>query len=291
MSRSLTEAFIEHARTAGADLVGIASIDRFAGVPAQHHPASIFPETRSVVVLGKRVARGCLRGIEEGSQFSIYVTYANNWVPNRTLALITVRAASWLEDQRWEAVPLPDLPPETPPMGVPVRDGAPAPNVMLDFADAAVRAGLGEIGYTGMLMTPQFGHLQRVQVILTDAPLDASPLFAGVVCDRCGACARACPLGAFKEGGDHAAEILGRSMVVAKVDASVCKACRNGVLPNPSHPAGAPDRSAASCMRACVVHMGEAGLLSRAFENPFRRRPAWAVNRAGESVIVEEGAR
>jgi len=289
-NEELTAALLDCARASGADLIGIADIDRFREVPAQSHPSSIFPETRSVVVLGKRVARGCLRGIEEGSQFSIYSTYANNWVPHRILALATVRVASWLEDHRWEAVPIPDLPKQVPPMGVPVRDGAPAPNVMMDFADAAVRAGLGEIGYTGQLMTPEFGHLQRLHVILTDAPLTASQLFEGTVCDRCRACAAGCPLNAFRQEGDHDTEILGKRMCVAKIDADACRSCRNGALPNPSHPSGPPDRTAAACMRACVVHMEKAGVLKRRFHNAFRHRPAWAVNKAGEPVIAEGGA-
>lgn len=288
MDEAISPALTDYAKQSGADLVGIASIDRFRGIPPEHHPASIFPETRSVVVLGKRIVRGCLRGVEEGSQFSIHSTYANNWVPHRVLALITVRVASWLEDRQWEAVPLPDLPPQVPAMGVPVRENAVAPNVMLDFADAAVRAGLGEIGYMGALMTPEFGHLQRLQIILTDAPLTPKPLLEKAVCDRCGACMAACPLGAFQAGNERNIDILGKRMRIADVDPSSCRKCRNGALPNPSHPSGVPDRSAATCMRACVVHMEKAGLLKRSFENPFRRRPAWAVNKAGESVLIEE---
>ena len=117
----LTQSLKQTAASAGADLVGIAPVARFDEVAPQHHPASIYPETKSVVALAKRIARGCLRGTEEGTQLSIYPTYACNWVPHRFLAYATVGVASFLEDSRYEAVPLPDLPPETPPMGVPVR--------------------------------------------------------------------------------------------------------------------------------------------------------------------------
>ena len=93
----------EAARAAGADLVGIAPVDRFDELPAAHHPRSIFPEARSVIVLGKRIARGCLRGVEEGTQFQLYAQFAGNWVPDRFLALTTVTVATVLEDNRWEA--------------------------------------------------------------------------------------------------------------------------------------------------------------------------------------------
>jgi len=53
------------------DFIGVASIDRFKGIDPQDHPESIFPEVKSVIVVGKRVTRGALRGIEEGTQFSL----------------------------------------------------------------------------------------------------------------------------------------------------------------------------------------------------------------------------
>ena len=64
-----TAAFKEYARSVGADLVGIANIERFEDVAPNRHPSSIFPEARSVVMIGKRITRGTLRGLEEGTQF------------------------------------------------------------------------------------------------------------------------------------------------------------------------------------------------------------------------------
>lgn len=288
MDSALTVRLKEAARRAGADLVGIAPIERFDGIAKSHHPSAIFPEARSVVVVGKRITRGCLRGVEEGTQFSLYSTYAMNWVPHRFLALTTVAVATFLEDSRWEAVPVPNLPREVPPMGVPVTPEAPAPNVMIDFADAAVRAGLGEIGYTGELMTPEFGHLQRIQMILTDAELEPDPICELEICDRCGACVRACPLGAISEVGGSEIEICGRRMKVADIDAEICSRCRNGAWPNPDHPSGPPDRLAAACMRACVSHMEERNCLTKRFRAPFRKRPAWNVAENGVASLAKE---
>jgi len=288
LSNTLTEALRSAARAEGADLIGIAPIERFAGVASEHHPASIFPEVRSVIVIGKRITRGCLRGIEEGTQFSLYAIYANNWVPDRFLAVTTVTVASFLEDNRWEAVPLPDLPPETPTMGVSVAPGLPAPNVMVDFADAAVRAGLGEIGLTGELMTPEFGHLQRIQLILTDAELEPSPICTHEVCDQCGECARACPLGAISLEQTSEVEICGKSMKVAQINKEICLRCRNGAMPNRHHPSGRPERLAAACMRACVCNLESKGLLVKEFETPFRKRPPWVIGADGVPALFGE---
>ncbi len=290
MPDSFTDSLRATAREAGADIIGIAPIERFDGVAAEHHPSSIFPESRSVIVLGKRIVRGCLRGVEEGTQMSIYHTFAVNWLPDRFMALATVRVASWLEDQRWEAVPLPDLPVEIPAMGIPVREGNPAPNVMIDFIDAAVRAGLGEIGLSGELMTPQFGHRQRVQGILTDAELEPTPMPADSVCDRCGACAEACPLNAIDATERQTVEICGKRMQVANVDIGLCRRCRNGAHPDNRHPSGRPDRLAAACMRACAHHMNEADLLENRFRQPFRKRPAWVIDAGGVARLEESDA-
>lgn len=267
----LTQGLRAHAPRAGADLLAIASVDRFIDVPASSHPASIFPEVRSVIVVGKRITRGALRGVEEGTQFDLYRQYGRDWLNNRILATATYRVAEFLEDSGWEAVPLPNLPPETPPMGVPVREGLPAPNVMMDFDDAAVRAGMGEIGTCGLLLTPRFGPRQRIQIILTDAALVPDPLMDKPVCLGCEDLKTVCPLGAISKGasGD------------GFVNHAVCATCRNGAEPNPFHADGKPDRCSALCTRNCVVRLEAADRLKDKFAQPFRTRKPWGF-------VVEE---
>lgn len=284
----LTQDFRKFATEKRVDLLGVAPIERFADVPPQHHPCSIFPETKSVVVLGKRITRGSLRGVEEGTQFDIYGQYAQSWLIDRMLALCTISLATWLEDERWEAVPLQDLPPQVPPSGIPVKPDLPAPNVMVDIKGAAVRAGLAEIGYCGELLTPQFGSRQRFQMILTDAVLEPSPLLAEPVCDRCGECAKSCPLGAFASGKAATVTVCGKSMTVAEVDYAICRRCQNGAWPNPSHAAGLPDRLGALCVRSCVDHLDRAGRVSNRFANPFRQRPAWQRDIIGRPSLQEK---
>ena len=58
---------IATARAHGLDLIGVANIERFADAPKRMHPASIFPEMRSVIVVARRILRGNWRGIEEGT--------------------------------------------------------------------------------------------------------------------------------------------------------------------------------------------------------------------------------
>ncbi|UCH33043.1 MAG: hypothetical protein JSV65_10610 [Armatimonadota bacterium] len=276
-SHDLTRHLKAQARDLGADLLGIASIARFSDVAADHHPAAIFPEIQSVLVVGKRITRGALRGVEEGTQFQLYHLYGRDWLNNRVLATATMRIAQLLEDSGWEAVPLPNLPAEVPPLGVPVRPGQPAPNVMPDFDDAAVRAGLGEIGYCGLLLTPEFGPRQRIQLILTDAALAPDPLLEAPVCDRQRDHAAFCPLGAIDPGAERTISICGKDMLVAGLDHSKCAQCKNGAAPNPYHPSGRPERLAALCTRSCIAYLEANNRVANTFRHPFRKRPPWGI--------------
>ena len=60
------------AKRVGADCVGIAPMSRWEGAPRQNDPRYIFPGAKSMVVLGFRIPRGLLRGIEEGTRFLDY---------------------------------------------------------------------------------------------------------------------------------------------------------------------------------------------------------------------------
>lgn len=272
----LTNRVRQVAREAGVDLVGIAGIERFADLPPEHSPLSIFPEARSVVVVGKRIVRGALRGVEEGTQFSNYDLYIGNWL-NPFLSATVFEISAFLENNRWEAVPLMNLPTQIPPMGIAVRPGQPEPNVLVDCDEAAVRAGLGEIGYCGLLLTPQYGPRQRVEAILTDAVLEPDPILTEPVCDYCLECAKACPLGAISLIQKTTYEISGKETVVGQIDHSKCAICQNGARPNRYHKDAPADRTAAVCTRTCVAHLSATGRLADTPRLPFRRRDPWTL--------------
>ncbi|MBF0243923.1 MAG: hypothetical protein HQL31_01455 [Planctomycetes bacterium] len=251
------------------------------------HPASIFPEVKSVIVVGKRIPRGALRGVEEGTQFNTYSSYGYSWLEDRFLSVPTVKVAEFLENNKWEAIPMINLPVEMGPMGVPVSADKPAPNVLVDFDDAAVRAGLGEIGYLRTFVSPEFGTRQRFYMILTDAVLTPTPISKASICDRSKNLAKYCPLGAIDASKEEVIEIAEKRMKVASIDFGKCAQCKNGALANRRHPKGQPDRIAAVCMRTYMSHLEKADKLLNKFVNPFRTRPPWAVH--SDREIIGEG--
>lgn len=277
----------EYAHQAGADLIGIASPDRFADVPADRNPLSIFPHAKAIIVVGRRITRGTLRATEEGTNLGAFEHFGYAWLDGEFIAMTTFEVVSFIEDAGWEATPLFPFPPEAHPQGVAVRENAPAPNVYPDFSYAAVAAGLGEISYHGVFLSPQFGPRQRLQLILTDAPLEADPLFEGSLCGQCGLCVESCPLGALDAGREETVTIAGKQMTVCAVDYSKCRACRNGASGNRYHPSGLPDRLAALCTRTCLDALERNGKLSNTFANEFRWRAPWALDAMGQSVKME----
>lgn len=60
------------ALAAGADVIRIGSMDGWEGVPKQMDPRYVFPDAKSIIGLAFRIPRGYLRGIEEGTFFSVY---------------------------------------------------------------------------------------------------------------------------------------------------------------------------------------------------------------------------
>lgn len=63
----------------------------------------------------------------------------------------------------------------------------------LPHKTVAVRAGLGWIGKSALLVTPQYGGAVRISTLLTDAPLPADTPITQSRCGSCTVCTDACP--------------------------------------------------------------------------------------------------
>lgn len=225
----LTSAMIkEAALAAGADACGIGSMDRFEGAPREMDPRYLFPEAKSVIGFVFRIPRGVQRGIEEGTQFYQYPSMAYGGINEIFAPAVLYRVGRVIEDAGYEAMlyrntgargvvsdmdgsPGNSLSPEeqinvseqaetktahhrSVQFTRPAREGAVAPDLQFHFRLAAVACGLGEMGWSKMLLTPQFGPLQRVAFIFTDAELEPDPMYDGPsLCRHCGACIRECP--------------------------------------------------------------------------------------------------
>lgn len=222
----------------GLDLVGVANIERFAGAPVAMHPATIFPEARSVIVVGKRILRGGWRGIEEGTWWPSYTYFDYHGLLNTLfIPLPLYEVACFIEDHGWEAVPYYPGVPESQEPREPLRPGSVPPNVHLAIRIAATAAGLGEMGWSKVFLSRRFGPRQRLHAIITDLPLEPDPLVPpGTICDRCMACAQGCP-GAIphvREGKTVSIKIDGQEYTWGDVDMGKCTLIYHGGDPRVS---------------------------------------------------------
>lgn len=66
---------------------------------------------------------------------------------------------------------------------------------------AAAIAGMGSIGLSRLLLTPEFGPFVRLSTVVTDASINADQPLDENPCEECDACRTACPVDAIKEDG------------------------------------------------------------------------------------------
>jgi epoxyqueuosine reductase QueG len=147
------------ARDCGADICGIASLDRFEGAPKNMDPRYIMPEAKSLIVMGFRVMRGSLRGIEEGTFFSNYSAMGYGCLTYNYIPMTVINMCKVIEDEGYEAIPLGHQSDwrgidndgnERERYSRPVEEGKPQPDIMLHLRICGYLAGLGEIGYSKM---------------------------------------------------------------------------------------------------------------------------------------------
>lgn len=168
----------------GADLCGIASLDRFGGAPKGYQPTDVFPCCQSVISFAVRFPAGALLCKTN----TVYTHIRNTITPK--MDAIALNACIELEKAGHLAVP------------IPTNDSQWDENTgrfrsIISQKHAAQAAGLGTIGRHSLLITPEFGSMVWLGTILTDAALEPDPLKASI-CDNCNLCVKICPINALE---------------------------------------------------------------------------------------------
>ena len=206
----------------GMNVCGIASIDRFSEAPKDRHPSGVLPGCRSVIVIGVRLLDGAVqanfRAFEDGrwDLKGIYGTYGYSTLPNFLLTYSCYAIAQFIEQ-------------ETDACAMPLSTGPLTNGIQISLRHSAVAAGLGELGWSGLMLVPEFGPRIRFGAILTTLELEADPLYEGPpLCnpEKCGICTECCPtkaLSAYEEGNPKIVEPGGKHLEYCRIDRPKCQ--------------------------------------------------------------------
>lgn len=187
---SLKDRIRNHAYELGADLVGFGNIERCQNAPLMMSPQGIFPGARTVIVMGIHHPDACIELGGESHPQEIG-PYTVQYLMNARLDEMSYRLATFLEKQGGGAIPIvssniwrynqyKDL------------KAVFAPDVSHIYM--AVVAGLADLGFNGLALSPEYGARNRFITVITDAEITPDPLIPpGTICDKCMLCRKHCP--------------------------------------------------------------------------------------------------
>jgi len=132
-----------------------------------------------------------MSGVRDGPTIEYYEEYGR---ANRLLNDLAERSADFIPSLGYRAEPFPAT----------IVDSSPGEefertlSVAFQHKTAATRAGLGWVGKSALLITPEHGPRVRLATVFTDMPLETGTPVTEGRCGDCKACLRRCPAEAIK---------------------------------------------------------------------------------------------
>ena len=174
----------------GADVCGIANIERFAKEREGFSPLDILPDCQSVIVFGVVLPKG-LTKVEPRLVYGHF----------NSLSCLEVDKISFQVSKRLErgydciAVPVPcDSPYEY------WDNNSLHGRGLISMKHAAAASGIGSIGKNSLLINPQYGSLLTIGALLTNLDLASDKLCDEMCIAGCTKCIDSCPAGAIENG-------------------------------------------------------------------------------------------
>lgn len=198
----------------GAAVVGIGKI--WDEPDERRDPLMILPAAKCVLGFGFPVPRGLYKAMEENRQFYTYTTEGVKYIDDEFAEIFLFKIGNLIENEGYDACLQRAVPglrvkgdkttnPEVCDTfelnSVPVEEGKPAPDVIIDFGKAAFACGIGEMGLNGKIIAKGHGPYMRYAFIITDMPLECDEPLSETLCDKCGECIKACPGNAISNDG------------------------------------------------------------------------------------------
>ena len=198
--KSIKEKLIDKVKEMDIPLVGFAPVERWADppeelpnkfkdwIPEEFWPQSIYPEAKTVIVIGLPVQ---LPIVETAP--SIYYHELYNIV-NTLLDSKGYEISNFLTEEGYPSIFLP-------------RDAYGNIEVLLknpvaffSHKHAAYLAGMGSFGENNVILTKEYGPRVRFTSIFTTAVIEGDPIPGEDLCTHCKRCITQCPVNAISEG-------------------------------------------------------------------------------------------
>ncbi len=198
-AQKLKKVINDKCRDMGIPMVGFAPTGRWENppeelplefsnwIPREFWPQSIYPEARTVIVIGLPVPLPIVETAPSIYYHELYETV------NILLDEKAYEIAKFLTEKGYPSISLP-------------RDGYGDIEVLLkrplsffSHKHAAYLAGLGSFGLNNVLLTPEYGPRVRFTSIFTTAEIEGDSILGDDLCTRCLSCALCCPVKAIAE--------------------------------------------------------------------------------------------
>lgn len=216
----LEQQIVEIAKEAGASRVGIAERDRLMDAPESADPVELLESTRSVISVALPLDGPTQRAFL-GKRDRLSHCLERKRLAQRLYDL-SDRLVSLLRDRGFEAVGVNVNNVYRPEPGA--RDITDMTEFFPDFSHryAAIAAGVGRLGWSGNLLTPEEGAMVELGTVLTSAELRASPRLKQTPCDGCRLCAAACPVGMISTKRSLTVHVAGLAEEIAHKRPNTC---------------------------------------------------------------------
>jgi epoxyqueuosine reductase len=196
MVSHLKKEILKECHRKGISLVGFSKVERWKNppkelpnkfkewIPPQFWPQNIYPEAKTVIVIGIPVQLPIVETAPSIYYQELYKTV------NSLLDFKAYELSEFLNQRAFASIYLP-------------RDGYGDINVLLkkprtffSHRHAAYVAGMGSFGHDNMILTPEYGPRVRFTSIFTTAELESDEISGEDLCTKCGHCIEYCPVNA-----------------------------------------------------------------------------------------------
>jgi len=227
-NQELKDLVIKFCRDRGVDLLGFAPVKRWDEaneVPSEFRPQAIWSPAKTVIVMGLAMPLPIVETTPSVVHMELYKT------ANQELDQLAYDLTRYLNRLGYASFFFP-------------RDGFGSMKALRENNKAAFShvmaakyAGLGTIGASHCLLTPEFGPRVRFVSVFTATELPPDPVIGKELCIKCEACAKCCPKKAIRMRQDR---------VIGDYDSMACLEMAEELTARRCYPCGI-------CTKVCPV--------------------------------------